>query len=612
MYEVLRAVFPEIDGVSSGMNALLDKFYDDWGSLAEVANKAETETDPALKLQYQADVESAKRTIYQDAVGIVNYFNSKSSTLTNMQIELNKDLRVTIEYINQYLKQIYEFNKQISNIYTTGQNPNDILDKRNEAMNKLAGLINYDFVTKSDGTVVLLLSGFTLVNGGTGYNKLTTMGSTRDSKLEDVGILMAGSITPTKITDIITGGQLGGILNVRDDTLQWYKVQLDNLANSMITVINNIHRTGVNASGLQSNTDFFIGDRAANIAVNPQLISGANITYKHFKTNDIADIIANLKNKIINNWIGTDTTNFTPNTTLARNGEIIINGIKIYYYSNETIRDLINKINTNVSELSAIFDERTGKINIYSNQLMVVEEYEPGGTIKAVNQNGVPPLISRFKFYEEKLSAGPVNYFGSILKNTIDETIPWQNQELMFNFIPSNGGEVVVDYQNKSYPVRWYFTDTPRGTYLRIRAFDIANQIDNVYFDPLNQKFVFREPPVAGNTINPYVLSDRRGNVIQVMNITENIKFGEYYATIVGRLEGELETSRNIMAQHEAALQLYQQLQNNITKVNEDEELARARAYQRAYDASVRLLSIIDQMMNMLINRTATPSDRWE
>ncbi|MBP7793353.1 MAG: hypothetical protein KA120_09895 [Candidatus Goldbacteria bacterium] len=53
-------------------------------------------------------------------------------------------------------------------------------------------------------------------------------------------------------------------------------------------------------------------------------------------------------------------------------------------------------------------------------------------------------------------------------------------------------------------------------------------------------------------------------------------------------------------------------MQENITKVNEDEEMARAKEYQRAYDASVRLLSIIDQMLNMLINRMATPSDRWE
>lgn len=613
-YESLRAIFPEIDGITGGLEVQLQEFYDDWGKLADAANKAALETDPALKLQYQAEVEAAKREIYQTAQGITNYFNSKSSTITNMQIELNKDLRLTIQSINQYLKQIHEYNKQIANIYSIGQNPNDILDKRNEAMNKLSQLINFDFGNRSDGTVVLHINGHILVNGADGYNSVTAMGSTRDSKLEDVGIFEYLGAQPTKINDIITGGRLGGILQSRDESLQWYKIQLDNLANSMITVVNDVHRTGVNASGMQSNLDFFIGTRAADISVNPELFSGAMITYNHFGTNDVADIIANLENKIVNNWLTTATLPYNSGSTLGRDGILNINGINITYNSSDTIADLVNKINTNVSEVSAIFDNTTRKFHIYSNQLMVVQEFNSNGS-PAINDPN--QLLRKFGIYEEKQSSGPINYPGSLIKNILsyaDLANTWKQEELILGTQPYKYGTVVIDYNNTRYEIPWNNQQAIIQTIINIKNMGGGPYQLNPYsFDEKNQKFTFSTSLAAGsNTILPFLITDKVGNIAQTLNITENIKFGEYYSIIVGRLEGELETSKNIMMQHTAALALYQQLQQNITRVNEDEELARAREYQRAYDASVRLLSIIDQMLNMLINRTATPSDRWE
>ncbi len=614
-YESLRAIFPEIDGITGGLEAQLKEFYADWGKLADAADKAAKETDPALKLQYQAEVEEAKREIFQTATGITNYFNSKSSTLTNMQIELNKDLRLTIQSINQYLRQIHEYNRQIANIYSIGQNPNDILDKRNEAMNKLSELINFDFGNRSDGTVVIHINGHILVNGADGYNAMTTMGSIRDSKLEDVGLFEYLGAQPTKINDVITGGQLGGILKARDESLQWYKVQLDNLANSMITVINRIHRTGVDADGNQTNKDFFIGARAADIAVNPQLFSGADIVYRKYGTNDIANIIANLENKIINNWLTSQTLPFSSNSQLGRDGYLFINGIKINYSSNETIADFVNKLNTNISEISAIFDDATHKFYIFSNQLIVIEEYNNDNT-PASNDSDYNRLLYKFGFCQEKTSAGPVNYTGGLINNTIDASMSdtWKNKEIILNIQPSKDGTVVINYDNVGYEVTWNNLQTMIQTVIRIRNMDGSPyKLPYYYFDANNQKFSFMSSlPAASNSIHPFIFSDKTGNIIQTMNITENIKFGEYYSIIVGALEGELDTSRNIMAQHAAALNLYQQLQDNITKVNEDEELQRAKLYQRAYDASIRLLSIIDQMLNMLINRTATPSDRWE
>jgi flagellar hook-associated protein 1 FlgK len=436
------------------------------------------------------------------------------------------------------------------------------------------------------------------------------MGSVRDSKLEDVGILISNSNTPLKINENITGGQLGGILTTRDNSLQWYKVQLDNLANSMITVINKIHRTGIDADGNQINKDFFIGTRAADIIVNPQLMSGSDIVYKHFGTNDIADIMANLQNKVINNWLSTQALAYSSGSQLGRNGSLQINGIKINYSSTDTIADLVRKINTNVSEVSAIFDDTTHKFNIFSNQLITITEFNSDGTVAKSSDGSC--LLNKFLLREEKVSSGPVNYTGTLLNNIVNPlSDTWRNDDSIFNIQPTDRGTVVINYKGGTYEVSWNDLQMMIATIGNIVG---SIGMSNFGFDINSQKFSFATNASSNvdAIILPFLFNDKVGNLIQTMNITENIKFGEYYSVIVGRLEGELETSQNILQQHTAALEIYHQLQENITKVNEDEELARAKEYQRAYDASVRLLSVIDEMLNMLINRTATPSDRWQ
>jgi flagellar hook-associated protein 1 FlgK len=608
-YQSLEAVFPEAAAgatTSVGLDQQLQAFWSDWQTLADNAQLAAT-TNPL------ADVEGAKRQVYNDADAIAQSLNTKSSALTDMQISLNSNLRDTVSQINQYTQQIYELNKEIATASNFNQRPNDLLDKRTLALANLSNLVNVNVGNRTDGTIVVTIQGHMLVNGADGYNQMTTVGGVKDSKLEDVALFEYMGASPVNITSSIQKGQLAGILQSRDQVIQWYKTQLDELANSLITVVNRIYRTGVNDLGVQSNLDFFLGNKASSIAVNTALNSGANITYKHFTNNDIAQILADLNNKLMNNWITTQSLPVTTTSAsqLGMSGIMSINTVDTVFNSTDTIAQFINNLNNNVSDFSAVFDDTTHQFFIVSNQLMTVEEVDNN----PARTPHLPPnsLLFKYNWIEEQRSAAPVNYSGSLVSNSVVATpATWDMQKNQLNTEASTYGTMNMTYNGKTYAVNWANNEAPALTAADMWQFGPTApppRLASFGFDKLTQKFYFGSNINSGagaNKIDPFTVADEQGNMTQVMNLTGNVRFGDFYDMITGNLKGQVETGDTTLSEYQAALAQYQGMQDNITKVNVDQEQIQAAEYQRAYDATVKVSEVIDEMLDMLINKTAT------
>lgn len=608
-YKNLAALFPEVNGVSMGLDKQLQDFWDNWQALADAAALPDTDATKADKIK------AAQLKIYSTADGMGRSFNEKASALTDMQVDLNTELRVSVQKINMYIKEVYELNNQIVTAYNMNQTPNDLLDKRVQALSKLSELVNINVGERGDGSVVVHIHGHVLVSGADDYNEMTTVGGAKDSKLEDVALLEYKGGQPVSIDQFIEGGLLAGVKRSRDEVIHWYKSQLDSMANSIITVVNKIHRTGLNPStGNQSDMDFFVGNKASSIVVNPQLNSGLMINYRKYSDNDIAEIMANLHNKIINNSITSTPYDADLNnksaTLLGRNGTITINGTTINYSAGETVATLVDRINGNVSDISAVFNDTTQQFFIVSNQLMTIKE----------THDGPDSLMVSYGWMEEQTSSGPVNYAESTARGRISMIQQWQNQKLLLDYETSKYGRMALNFDGKKYYIDWSYTDIPQQTSRDIVYFNGVTNIPHLSFYSLDnntQKFQFRSGVNFDNggtadTILPFLVTDETGNMTQVMKLTGNLRFSEFYDTIIGKLAGELDTGENLTMEYRNALEQLINLQQSITEVDENQEIMLAKQYQRAYDASVRLMSVMDEMLNMLINRTASPSSNWD
>ncbi len=626
-YKSLAALFPEVDGVTGGLQAQLDAFWESWQQLSTAAAAGDTSA-----------MDAAKREIYQSAQGLAETMNNKSSALTDLQINLNSDMRNTVNTINQYITQIYELNKSIVRAQNMGQRPNDLFDRRNEAITKLNNLVNVNVGDRSDGSVVVHIHGHVLVNGADAFNFMTTLGGKKDSKLEEVGLFEYKGASPVNIQDYIENGQLAGIINSRDDVVHWYKMQLDSLANSMITVVNRIYRTAYanGAASPQTNINFFLGNKSSSIAVNPALNSGTSIAYAKYTSNDIADILGNLDNKLMNNWVEGDAGNFYGSaTSLGIDGKITINGTDVFYTPTDTIATLVQKINSNVADFAMTFDEDTHSFFMVANQLITIQETP--STVAAKN-DPTQWLLFRLKWGETLASTAPINYSDATSVNTVNPTASWSSQSDVLDLETSPQGTMIVNFLGKQYKVYWKEGgaggDTPFATIKKLSLFNDPTpfdlnkalpKFDFYYFDTASmpQKFALKTgidynnngvPPTDRSLplIAPATINDEQGNMTQVMKFMQNMRFGDLYSMITGQLNGQLDTGENISGEYHAALEQFQGMQDAITRVNENQEILQAKMYQRAYDASVRLMSVIDEMLNMLINRTATPSSSWD
>ncbi|HPI03548.1 MAG TPA: flagellar hook-associated protein FlgK [Candidatus Goldiibacteriota bacterium] len=605
-YKTLAAMFPEVSGVSnSGISAQLEAFWKGWEDLAAEFTKPIADRD----------IESIKNQIYSAANGLAGLVRERSSALMSLQMDLNAALRLNVQEANDYIKQIASFNQAIVKAKTAGQVPNDILDKRELAIQNLSKIMNVYVAERADGASVITIGGRILVNGAE-YNKLATMAGTKDAKLEDVGIMDAGA-APVSITKNIDSGRLAGIIESRDVVIQGYITDLDILASSMITVVNKFHKTGVtDVAGVltQNDREFFTGTRAADFRVSEQLQGGTMINDTKYQEGDLAEIMANLDNKLMSNWVTSNKlAGVTSDTTLGSTGKLIINSIEIDFAATDTVRDLIQKININVEDFMAVFDDSNNSLFMSGSQYFNIEETDSAGN--AV----IPPvLLNKIKMFQEQVSAAPVNYYASSTGNKVVGASTWATQQNKFAVDPTASGTVTVNFEGKNYYIDWTETQIINLTAMNIGFIDASAAKPNFVlatFKNDEQKIYFSSginSGADGNRVPPFMIYDQKGNFTKSMNLVGAVRFQDHFESTMGKLKGALLSAKNMESQYDTTVESLKGMQEEVTAVDENAEIATAKLYQRQYDASVRLMAVIDQMLNMLINRMGSPSSNIE
>ncbi|MCK7576341.1 MAG: hypothetical protein MZV65_10890 [Chromatiales bacterium] len=100
----------------------------------------------------------------------------------------NGQIETSVEEINQYAKSIADLNKQIVARSTAGSPPNDLLDRRDTILRKLAEKVDVSLSTQDDGAVnVFIGSGQALVVGANA-SELTFSNLSGDPVNWDVGL----------------------------------------------------------------------------------------------------------------------------------------------------------------------------------------------------------------------------------------------------------------------------------------------------------------------------------------------------------------------------------------------------------------------------------------
>lgn len=202
----------------------------------------------------------ARQSMLTAAQTLVTRFENLDQRLTEIGSQLNGRIVSAVADINAYAGEIADLNQRIVVAQSSySQPPNDLLDQRDQLINELNKLIKVNTSTNSDGSFnVFIGTGQQLVVGGSTV-KMTAQASSADQTRIAVGMQTAGG-TQELPESLVVGGELGGLINFRSQSLDASINELGRIAASLAMTFNAQYGLGMDLSGRVAGELGFVGE----------------------------------------------------------------------------------------------------------------------------------------------------------------------------------------------------------------------------------------------------------------------------------------------------------------------------------------------------------------
>jgi len=251
--DMLMRVEELVGGLTDyGVGNALTEFWNSWEDLAN-----------------DTDSVTARLNVIGRAKDLGTSFGNTYTDLDNIRKEVNVEMKSQIDTINNYARRIAALNQQIYTITGRSQNPNDLMDQRDQLVKELGKMANITIEEESNGSLTVYLGSETLVFRNEFRTldwKVDTTGSTGPS-----GGNVVWSDDQRQVQ--LYSGQLYGAQQVRDYVTEMLS-KLDDLANTIRDEVNALHETGIGLDGTTDNAFFRTDlDGAQSLQVNADLLN---------------------------------------------------------------------------------------------------------------------------------------------------------------------------------------------------------------------------------------------------------------------------------------------------------------------------------------------------
>ncbi|WP_137152426.1 flagellar hook-associated protein FlgK [Devosia sp. FKR38] len=190
------------------------------------------------------------------AQSMVETLNRLSTTIQSMRQETESQIATDVHDINGMLNSLQEVNTRMLDLGMTDGARSALLDQRDRLVASVADLIDVRADYRGDGTVALMTrSGVGLLDNGVSTFKFESAGNlSPNSQFDpDPAKTKVGKLTlttPSGLTiDLVTqgvlqGGELGGLVTLRDKTLVEAQDQLDEVAAGLAQAFSTLKTPG--------------------------------------------------------------------------------------------------------------------------------------------------------------------------------------------------------------------------------------------------------------------------------------------------------------------------------------------------------------------------------
>lgn len=579
----------------------------------------------------------ARQLVLAEAEGLARRFNNIYDNITSQNSFINKQLVTTTEQINRLAQTVGSLNAAISSAGTNGQQPNDLLDARDEAVRQLSTYVGVTVVVQDDNSFNLSIgSGQPLVVGST-VNQLQAVPGRGDPNTFEIDFISGGS--RQNITGSISGGEMGGLLRYRTEVLDPTVNALGRLALSISSEINSQLGQGLDLKG-QVGTALFndINDlklaalRVRPMANNVGSASGAmNITNtKLLTTSDYQ--------------LDFDGTNYSARRlsdgaimTVGQPASPIPHPVQLSF-ADSAGRDQgftleINSLPT-AGDRFILEPTRRGATDIavvldQPDQLAFAAPFKAGAELQnkgngTIGQPSVemvlnPAALPQANFVSDDLKLANLKAVGSIGLSYVAPIAPATQGTLAFN-TPLPAGVTITGIPVEGQPAPGTITGLPvtpgQNNQLSYaievdiggvrQSFTIKQTISGRPQDGDQFTVGFNQNGVSDNR-NALKLADLQNKPVvgvdaNIKDVSTGVSFTDGYGDMIERVGTLTAQARQDDVATGAILKQATDNRNSLSAVNLDEEAANLIQFEQYYNASAQIIQVARSLFDTLIN----------
>lgn len=519
-YTMIEQIYNEPDEVSVRSN--MDKFWESW-----------------QELSINPESQAARQAVVTRGESLSDSIKSKWENLMGVGSLINSDIDSTVKQINSYANQIAAVNSEIVRSRGVGDNPNDLLDRRDLLVDKLSKLANITTDRRDPDEFMVHLDGKVLVQGGVARN-FDLVSLTDNNGYEKL------VWADTREDASVSGGTLGALIELRDVDVRNEIQSLNTMTMNFSDLVNDVHRNAYGASNV-TGLDFF--------------------TQHSFVENVNGNFDRNGDGVLDHSYIFrfTGTTTLNPQEQIGFEGVMTFSGpsgnVQVPYHPTDTVETVINRINDSNGEVKAYLD-RNNNLVLKGTTAQNVEN--PDFVIRHVEDSG---------FFL-------TGYSGILAASGADGA---------YDFARADAVDSLAGAQFAVSPVL-----NPAG-YIEVNGV-IKNDVKSV-------AAAFRDDSGnvnAGDGRAAVEIASIRNTKVM---IGHERTLDDYFADSVTNVGLKGEQAENNLKSHMAIMNDLRTMRDSISGVNIDEELSDIIKFQHGYNAAAKFVTIWDSLIDTVINR---------
>lgn len=202
---------------------------------------------------------------------VVSQLRSTSSGIQSLRGDTDDAIDDALDGVNEKLKTLDSLNEQIAQASAVGQPTADLMDQRNTALSELASSMDVTYYVNSDNQLRVYTAGGQVLLDTEAH--AVSYAST--ASVSAGTVFGAISVNGVDVTNQITSGSIGGLIDLRDNVLPAAQNELDELAGQLADALNAVSNQGTTLPAPASLTgttqvsgaDAFSGSGTVRLAV---------------------------------------------------------------------------------------------------------------------------------------------------------------------------------------------------------------------------------------------------------------------------------------------------------------------------------------------------------